>query len=86
MILLYAVQQSENYFPGHKCETYATIKSTCDKWAHITEGKGTDLLPKIYIDTWKPLGKPYNEKIIVKTRKLFWKTQWTGQPTIKLYR
>ena len=70
MILLYAVQQSENSFPGHKCETYASIKSTCRKWARIIEGKGPTLLPKIYIDTWKPLGKPYNGKIIVSTRKL----------------
>ena len=70
MILLYAVQQSDNSFHGHKCETYASIKSTCRKWARITEGKGPALLPKIYIDTWKPLGKPYNEKIIASTQKL----------------
>ena len=62
MILLYAVQQSENSFPGPKCETYASIKSTCRKWARIIEGKGPD--------TWKPLGKPYNGKIIVSTRQL----------------
>ena len=70
MILLYAVQQSGNSFHGHKCETYASIKSTCRKWARIIEGKGPALLPKIYIDTWKPLGKPYNEKIIASTQKL----------------
>ena len=69
-ILLYAVEQLENSFPGHKCETYASIKSTCHKWARITKGKGPALLPKIYIDTWKHLGKPYNGKIIVSTRKL----------------
>ena len=39
MILLYALQQSENSFPGHKCETYASIKSRCRKWACITEGR-----------------------------------------------
>ena len=65
MILLDAVQQSENSFPGHKCDTYASIKSTCHKWARIIEGKGPTLLSNIYIDTWKPLGKPYNGKIIV---------------------
>ena len=70
MILLYAVQQSENSFPKHKCETYASIKSTCRKWARIIEGKSSALLPKIYIDTCKALGKPYNGKIIVSTRKL----------------
>ena len=70
MILLYVLQQSENSFPGYKCETYASIKSTCRKWARIIEGKGPALLPKIYIDTWKPLGKPCNGKIIVSTRKL----------------
>ena len=32
-----AVQQSENSFPGHKCETYASIKSTYRKWARIIE-------------------------------------------------
>ena len=86
---LYAMQQSENSFPGHKCKTYASIKSTCRKWARIIEAKGPALLLKIYIDTWKPLGKPYNENIIVNTPKLtsiFWKIQWTSQPTIKLYR
>ena len=57
MILLYAVQQSENSFHGHKCQTYASIKLTCRQWARIIEGKGSVLLPKIYIDTWKPLGK-----------------------------
>ena len=66
MILLYVVEQSENSVPGHKCETYASIKWMCRKWARIIEGKGPALLPKIYIDTWKPLGKPYN----VSTRKL----------------
>ena len=57
-ILLYAVQQSENSLPGHKSETYASIKSTCRKWARIIEGKGPAYLLKMYIDTWKPLGKP----------------------------
>ena len=70
MILLYAVQQSENSFPGHKCETYASIKSMCRKWAYTIEGKGPVLLPEIYTDTWKPLGNPYNGKIIVNTRNL----------------
>ena len=70
MILLYAVQQSENSFPGHKCETYASIKSTCRKWGRVIEGKGPVLLLKIYIDAWKPLGNPYDGKIIVSTRKL----------------
>ena len=70
MILLYAVQQSENSFPGHNCETYASIKSTCRKWARIIDGKAPALLLKIYIDTRKPLGKAYSGKIIVSTRKL----------------
>ena len=51
MILLYAVQQSENSFLGHKCETYASIKSTCRRWARIIEGKCPALLLKIYTDT-----------------------------------
>ena len=70
IILLYVLQQSENSFSGHKCETYASIKLTCRKRARIIEGKGPTLLPKIYIDMWKPLGKPCNGKIIVSTRKL----------------
>ena len=47
MIVFYAVQQSDNSFPGHKCETYASIKSTCRKWASITEERGAALLPNI---------------------------------------
>ena len=70
MVLRYVVQQSENYFPGHMCGTYASIKLTCHKWASVIEEKGPVLLWKIYIDMWKPLGKPHNGKIIVSTRKL----------------
>ena len=70
MNLLYAVQQSENSFPGYKCEVYASIKSACRKWAHTIEGKGPVLFLKIYIDTWKPPRKSYNRKIIVTTRKV----------------
>ena len=70
MIWLYAVQQSENSHPGHKCETYESIKLTCSKWACLIDGKGPALLQNIYIDTWKSLGKPCNRKIIVSTRKL----------------
>ena len=70
MILVYAVQQLENSLPGHNCETYASIKLMCCKWARIIEGKGPALLSKIYIDMWKPLRKPYNGKIIANTRKL----------------
>ena len=70
MILLYAVQQSENSFPEYKCEVYASIKSACRKWAHTIEGKGPVLFLKIYIDTWKPPRKSYNGKIIVTTRKV----------------
>ena len=70
MILLYAVQQTENSYSGHKCDTYASIKSTCCKWAHIIEEKGLALLPKIYIDIWNPLGKPYKRKTIVSIKKL----------------
>ena len=55
MVLLYVAQQSDNSFPKHKCETYASIKLTCRKWVRIIEGKGPALLTKIYIDTWKPL-------------------------------
>ena len=61
-VLLYAVQQSENSYPGHKRETYTSIKSTCRKWARIIEGKVPALLPKIYTDTWKPLGGRAMEK------------------------
>ena len=49
-ILLYAEQQSKNSSSGHKCETNASIKSTCCKWAHITEGKGPALLSNMYIN------------------------------------
>ena len=70
IILLYAVKQSENSFPGHNCETYASLQSTYHKWACIIEGKGPALPPKIYIDMWKPVGKSYNGKVIVSTRKL----------------
>ena len=77
MTLLYAVKQSENSYPRHKCETYPSIKSTSRKGALIIEGKVPALLPKIYIDTWKPLGKHYNGKLIVSTRKL---TSTFGNP------
>ena len=40
------------------------LESTCCKWACIIEGKSPTLLSKIYINTWKPLGKPCNGKII----------------------
>ena len=49
MILFYAVQQSENSFYGHKCETYGSIKLMCRKWACIIEGKDPALLLKIYL-------------------------------------
>ena len=39
MIFLYAVQQTENSYSGHRCDTYASIKSKCCKWAHIIEKK-----------------------------------------------
>ena len=70
IILLYGVQQSDNSFPGHKWEIYAKIKSTRCRWSRIIQGEVPALLPKIYIDTWKPLGKLYNGKIIVSTQKL----------------
>ena len=70
MILLYALQQAGNSFPGHKCEIYNSIKSTCRRWAQIIKGKGPALLPKIYVDTSKPFGNPFHEKIMASTRKL----------------
>ena len=79
MVLLYSAQQLQNSSPGHKCASYVSVKLTCPKWARIIEGKGPALLPKIYIDTWKPLAKPCKEKIIVTTRKLrstFGKSSW----------
>ena len=78
MIWLYAVQQSENSHPAHKCETYVSIKLTCSKWACSIDGKGPALLPNIYIDTWESLGKPCNRKTIVSTRKL---TSTFGKPS-----
>ena len=78
MILLYVVQQTENSYSGHRCDTYASIKSKCCKWAHIIEEKGLALLPKIYIDTWNPLRKPYNRKTIVSIKKL---TSTFGKPS-----
>ena len=60
----------ENSFSWHKCETYATIKSTSCKWARIIEEKSPALLPKIYIDTLKPFGKRCNRKVFVTTQKL----------------
>ena len=44
IILLCAVRQSENSFPAHKCETYASIKSRCCKWACIIGGKDPALV------------------------------------------
>ena len=56
------------------------------KWAHVIEGKGPALLPKIYTDTWKPLRKPWKNRCkYMKAHKHFWKIQWTRHPTIKLY-
>ena len=60
MILLYTLQQAGNSFPGHKCEIYNNIKSTCRRWAQIIKGKGPALLPKIYADTSKPFGNPFH--------------------------
>ena len=68
MILLYALQQSRNYI--EKCETYNSIKPTCRKWSQIVEGKGPAFLPRVYIDTWQPIGKSCNGKILVSTQKL----------------
>ena len=46
------------------------LESTCCKWARTIEGKSPTLLSKIYINTWKPLGKPYNGKIIREKYKI----------------
>ena len=68
IILLHALQQSRNSV--EKCETYNSIKSTCRKWSEIVEKRGIALLPKVYVDTRQPIGKSYNGKILVSTRKL----------------
>ena len=68
MILLYALQQSRNSI--EKCQTYKSIKSTCRKWPKIVEGKGPAFLPWVYIDTWQPIEKSCNGKILVSTQKL----------------
>ena len=68
MILLYALQQSRNSI--EKSETCNSIKSTCRKWSKTAEGKGSAFLPRVYIDTWQPIGKSCNGKILVNTRKL----------------
>ena len=62
MILLYALQQSGNSV--EKCENYNSIKSTCLKWLKNVEVKGPAFLPKVYIDTWQPIGKSCNDKIL----------------------
>ena len=68
MILLYALQQSGNSV--EKCENYNSIKSTCLKWLKNVEVKGPAFLPKVYIDTWQPIGKSCNDKILISRRKL----------------
>ena len=69
MILLYALQQSINSI--EKCETYNSIKSTCHQnWSKIVEGKSPVFLPRVFIDTWHPIGKSCNGKILVSTQKL----------------
>ena len=68
MILLYALQRSRNSI--EKCEIYNSIKSTCQKWSKIAEGKGPGFLPRVYIDTWQPIETTRNVKILVSTRKL----------------
>ena len=40
------------------------------KMVKIGEGKGPAFLPRVYIDTWKPIGKSCNGKILVSTGKL----------------
>ena len=75
IILLYVLQQSRNSI--EKCETYNSIKPTCQKVSKIVEGKGSGFLPRVYIDTWQPTGKRCNGKILVSPRKLtstFWKS------------
>ena len=68
MILIYALQQSKNYI--EKCETYNSIKSICQKWSKIAEGKGPVFLARVYIDRWEPIGKLCNSNILISTRKL----------------
>ena len=62
MILLYALQPSRN--------SYNSIKSSCQKWSKIVEGKGSAFLLRVYIDTWQTIGKSCNGKILVTTRKV----------------
>ena len=68
IILLYAFKQSRNSF--QKCKTYNSIKSTCQKWSKIVEGKGPVFLPRVYVDMWQPIGNSCNGKILLSTRKL----------------
>ena len=53
-----------------KCETYNSIKSTCQNWSKIVEVKGPAFLARVFIDTWQPIEKSCNGKILVSTRKL----------------
>ena len=68
MILLYVSQQSSNSI--EQWETYNSIKSTCQKRSRIVEEKEPAFLPRMYIDTWQPIGKSCNDKILISTRKL----------------
>ena len=68
MILLYVSQQSSNSI--EQWETYNSIKSTCQKRSRIVEEKDPAFLPRMYIDTWQPIGKSCNDKILISTRKL----------------
>ena len=86
MILLYALQQSGNSV--EKCKNYNSIISTCLKWLKIVKVKGPAFLPRVYIDTWQPIGKSCNDKILINTRKLtkhFQKIERLSIPTFKLY-
>ena len=62
MILLYAVQQTQNSFPGHNCDIYASIKLMCCKLARIIDEKGLPYLQRYILIRGILLESPTTEK------------------------
>ena len=70
-ILITAIEQSPNSFPGHKCETFHNMRQTCRRWARVLESrKVLNFLPKVYIGTQRQLGEMRNETIGICTQKI----------------
>lgn len=51
MILMKVIKQSRSTFPGHKCETFNSMRQACRGWARVVESENVPqkVLPRVYI-------------------------------------